>query len=270
MEIQFLNFFQYGDVKARITRFSDEFLFDAYCRWFKSYRRRAGIYYRTQLQHTIQYEATVFCRSRDLNTEYELYEYFGEYPDLQNEWVDYQHDKGLIALIDRVTSEMHQLEEHHQLLGLEDGLYVSDLEAFEEYIRSLTDGVPRPESLVDTLDALWFNWHIDNTPETAAQLRSLPYTEYLKTDHWKQVRAAMLVAYGAHCQGKGCYQGGMDSYWFDTKHLHVHHLNYKHKGNERFTDLMLLCDNCHKLLHAGQDMLPDRMFSLVLDESQLR
>jgi len=66
------------------------------------------------------------------------------------------------------------------------------------------------------------------------------YQEYLKTEHWldvkKRFRASKL------CK-KRCYVCGGRS------NIHIHHKSYKRIGNERLWDLIELCATCHKSVH---------------------
>ena len=98
------------------------------------------------------------------------------------------------------------------------------------------------------LDAVWFNDWITNTPDDVSQLCRMPYREYLKTSHWRNVRNAMLMLYGCRCQGARCTN--LDSYYGDEELLDVHHLTYANRGHERFADLALLCLSCHRLQHV--------------------
>lgn len=69
-------------------------------------------------------------------------------------------------------------------------------------------------------------------------LRSLPYSEYLKSEHWQSLRRTMLKRAGYRCQicnGRG--------------ELHVHHRTYENKGDERYSDLIVLCAKCHETYH---------------------
>ncbi len=66
----------------------------------------------------------------------------------------------------------------------------------------------------------------------------LPYSEYLKTDHWQQRRERALDRAGHHCQV--CHS---------TERLEVHHNTYSRLGHERDADLVVLCRNCHGLFH---------------------
>ena len=73
----------------------------------------------------------------------------------------------------------------------------------------------------------------------AAKLRSLPYSEYLKTDHWQATRARALQRDGYQC--RICASG---------KSLEVHHLTYERRGEERAIDLITLCERCHAAQHS--------------------
>lgn len=71
-------------------------------------------------------------------------------------------------------------------------------------------------------------------------LLSLPYDEYLLTLHWQSVRKTALKKADYKCQA--CSGN-------DTK-LHVHHNSYENLGEERDSDLIVLCENCHALFHG--------------------
>lgn len=71
-----------------------------------------------------------------------------------------------------------------------------------------------------------------------AALRSMPYADYLKTEHWKRKRKAALHAALHRCQlcnGKGP--------------LNVHHRTYERRGEELPNDLIALCEPCHRKFH---------------------
>jgi len=76
----------------------------------------------------------------------------------------------------------------------------------------------------------------------------MEYKEYLKTEHWKEVRKSKRIKkhHCAICGSKECLQ--------------VHHLNYDCLWKETTGDLRLLCDNCHKLVHTLEPIIrkPDR------------
>ena len=77
-------------------------------------------------------------------------------------------------------------------------------------------------------------YHCKDTNEIAKN-----YTEYLKTEHWKNVKLRMMKSkyeYKCNC----C----------STKTLlQLHHKSYKRVDCEHLTDLIWLCSKCHKELH---------------------
>lgn len=73
---------------------------------------------------------------------------------------------------------------------------------------------------------------LDLSPEF---LRSLPYNEYRKTKHWRSLRAAVRSRAGGACEACGA-QGSTDT----------HHRSYERLGEERLSDLVALCRDCHR------------------------
>ena len=74
--------------------------------------------------------------------------------------------------------------------------------------------------------------------EKVANLKSLPYSEYLQTDHWQSIRKQALKRARFKCAL--CSSDGV---------LHVHHKNYDHLGEEMSSDLIVLCQPCHEKFH---------------------
>lgn len=66
------------------------------------------------------------------------------------------------------------------------------------------------------------------------------YQEYLRSEHWQETRRR----FKASALGKrGCYVCGT------RERLDVHHKSYKRIGNERLSDLVHLCRECHHMTH---------------------
>ena len=63
------------------------------------------------------------------------------------------------------------------------------------------------------------------------------YNRYLMSPEWREKRAKVLRKAKYRC--KDC--GG--------RAQQVHHKTYKRLGNERLSDLVALCDTCHKKRH---------------------
>ncbi len=72
-----------------------------------------------------------------------------------------------------------------------------------------------------------------------AELRAMPYREYLRTPEWRRTRAAALVRAGNACSLDVTH----------TDRLEVHHRTYERVGAELVTDLVVLCHSCHELHH---------------------
>ncbi|HEY4099173.1 MAG TPA: hypothetical protein VGM33_26855 [Baekduia sp.] len=72
-----------------------------------------------------------------------------------------------------------------------------------------------------------------------AELRALPYREYLRTAEWRRARAAALLRAGHSCSLDVTH----------TEDLEVHHRTYERLGAELAADLVVLCRACHRLHH---------------------
>lgn len=77
--------------------------------------------------------------------------------------------------------------------------------------------------------------HLDRV----SKLRSLSYTDYLRTDHWVKVRESAIRRAKWRCQA--CYS---------SRDIQVHHRTYDRLGEESPSDLMVLCDPCHSVFHS--------------------
>lgn len=64
------------------------------------------------------------------------------------------------------------------------------------------------------------------------------YNQYLASPEWKQKRAAVIRRAQGVCEGCGTGRASQ-----------VHHLTYKHVGNEFLFELVAVCDACHQRLH---------------------
>lgn len=72
----------------------------------------------------------------------------------------------------------------------------------------------------------------------APDLATMPYSDYLKTEHWQKTSAAAKDRAGQKCQMCNAYG-----------QLHTHHRTYERRGKELPEDLIVLCASCHKLFH---------------------
>ena len=65
------------------------------------------------------------------------------------------------------------------------------------------------------------------------------YDDYLRSEHWKNMRLRILARSGGRCEG--C---------LDAPAEQVHHLTYDHKGAEFAFELIALCAPCHQRWHG--------------------
>ncbi len=71
------------------------------------------------------------------------------------------------------------------------------------------------------------------------QLGYKSYQEFLQSNYWKRKKAQVYATRSIKC----C--------WIckTTANLNVHHQTYFRLGDEKLSDLMILCQNCHKAVH---------------------
>lgn len=84
------------------------------------------------------------------------------------------------------------------------------------------------------------DYAIHPEPARLVQLRAMPYRDYLFTREWRQTRRGALHRARWRCEE--CHT--------KTKTLHVHHLDYRHRGHEWPADLVVLCEDCHGRHHG--------------------
>jgi 5-methylcytosine-specific restriction endonuclease McrA len=78
------------------------------------------------------------------------------------------------------------------------------------------------------------------TPRESERLKSLPYSDFLVTSYWNQIRKEMVKEADHKCQL--CNNNSI---------LHVHHKTYENHGyeHEHLEDLIVLCEGCHRKFH---------------------
>ncbi len=80
-------------------------------------------------------------------------------------------------------------------------------------------------------------------------LKTMPYGRYLATKHWADLRERVLERDGHACTSCHVRQGDLLAGCFRLGKLHVHHLTYERRGNERLEDLVTVCSRCHEMVH---------------------
>ena len=70
------------------------------------------------------------------------------------------------------------------------------------------------------------------------------YDDYMKSVEWDEKRSLRF-----RMDGFRCFQCG------SAKNLQCHHITYERLGNERMSDLITLCSECHKRLHEPKTVM---------------
>jgi hypothetical protein len=97
-------------------------------------------------------------------------------------------------------------------------------------------------------------------PDERAELRKLPYPDYLRTAHWSHTRRRALLRAGRQCQR--CEISDVQ--------LEVHHLTYDRLGRESEGDLIVLCRRCHGREHGDtEDRCPHCLKAVNAELSRL-
>lgn len=94
------------------------------------------------------------------------------------------------------------------------------------------------ETARDPLSEQKMQWERQQREARLRALRTMPYKEYLQTEHWLEFREARIRGVGYRCQL--CNGGGI---------LDVHHRTYERRGCEQWNDVTVLCRNCHGKFH---------------------
>jgi len=125
---------------------------------------------------------------------------------------------------------------------------LNDEQLLAEVIRLASDQdhpITVAAAIVRTVRRQVFPAALEGFPVTSAErgreLADMAYPDYLDTPEWQARRKIMLAQAGYRCQV--CNR---------DRSLHVHHRTYERRGNEHPADLIVLCDECHKLFHDNR------------------
>lgn len=69
------------------------------------------------------------------------------------------------------------------------------------------------------------------------------YNQYLRSPEWNIRREKVMKRAGGICEG--CLV---------ARAVQIHHVTYKHAGNELLWELRAVCLKCHEVLHADKDV----------------
>jgi hypothetical protein len=75
------------------------------------------------------------------------------------------------------------------------------------------------------------------------------YKDYLRSDHWQSFRKRFFSE-SAICKRLTIKFGRpVCQYCHSGRNLNIHHRTYKRLGGERLSDVVLVCQDCHKRIH---------------------
>lgn len=81
-------------------------------------------------------------------------------------------------------------------------------------------------------------------------LREMPYSEYLRTNHWGGIRNRTMKRTNFQCVA--CNADALDA----------HHVEYKRKGFEHPEDVIATCRECHRAWHETWMLQAQNSFNL--------
>lgn len=102
----------------------------------------------------------------------------------------------------------------------------------ENYVKEEIKEVPKKQEVKIYVEVKGYEEYLQ-------KMMSMPYNEYLLTDHWVHFRKETLKFFGHKCSLCNA----------KDKELHVHHKTYENRGRETFNDVVVLCSDCHELVH---------------------
>ena len=82
-------------------------------------------------------------------------------------------------------------------------------------------------------------YHVRAIRENDQYYANMPYRQYLQSARWRAKREQRKAIDKWACVKCG-----------ETYGLQVHHLTYERRGRERMSDLVTLCEDCHRRVHG--------------------
>ena len=201
--------------------------------WLSRFYKKSHSFYRAQLHNYQRAIEREFYRRHNILEGDTLCGYY-------DEWEEWASSTGLDARMEDSNLRMKRLELHMKELDkTSKNRKELLLEHSPEFIADISFG----------LSEIWFNKATNSPERKRLCVREYSYEDYLSTQDWKKVRAAIILIYGARCQAQECYDL-LESWYGDEFDLNVHHISYANVGQERFSELTLLCRRHHEAEHS--------------------
>lgn len=216
--------------------------------WLIFFCNRASLFYRAQYDRHQRIIEKGFSIENQIPEAHSISEY-----GLDDDLEYYSQENGLTTHYDDYKNQCRIIESTAEWARTENNISATRSvgEVLQEAELARNEIMLRQRPTTRAINELWFNSTINNPDGVVLQLRKIPYPDYLKTKHWQRVRAAMMFIRKASCQAEGHYELHESWYFGWEPEIDVHHLDYRNKGNERYSELVLLCKEHHKLWHSN-------------------
>lgn len=213
-------------------------LTDYFRYWEEFYTHAANKFYYAQYDRHKLMEFRKFARAENLNISFPEELGLVNSESIEDDWEQWKEQSDSLQEHREFIQSLEQDEPQKTVMP-------TMLDIAEKFGNRLMSGWWGENFLL--AKGYWFSRNISNNHLEYARLRQLKYTEYLQSLHWKRVRSAMMLLEEAtcdHCNPAGQLYGGD----WETD-INIHHLNYRNLGNEKYSDLILLCNHHHRLVH---------------------
>ncbi len=89
--------------------------------------------------------------------------------------------------------------------------------------------------------------------------RRQSYYLYLQSEYWKNLKKDIIAYRGAQCEKCDEWLDGLEN------ELHLHHIIYCKRYQEKWEDLILLCHGCHEWEHNKRNPIPIKDYNQFVD-----
>tara|TARA_R110000744_G_C19045888_1_gene527225 strand:+ start:49 stop:594 length:546 start_codon:yes stop_codon:yes gene_type:complete len=178
------------------------------------------------MKNTIVNHIVNYVKTFDKNIKINLSNVdFTDYENKSEIYIDFKN-QDITNLINSLRFDDFEVE--NTIVNTEDSFSV-----FDFYI---TNDVCLGTVLIDGYEREVFN--VETRVTLISRNYKMVYENYLKTKEWYRIRNLSLKYSDYKC----CRCG-------DSENLQAHHLNYNNLGNEEISDLITVCNSCHKKFH---------------------
>jgi hypothetical protein len=218
---------------------------DVYGKWVNWYLRHSRLFYPHQYSYHSEIVFNRFISENDLSPYEE-----GWYESDTERYEEYRIKNGLNKHYKECNQFLETVSNQLRKYVVSESIEISEITA--RITKELLSSESSPRAYIGDVVRLWFNNLIDNSVKDEEALRNMSYADYLKSRHWRQVKALKVKIHRARCSNPKCehFREGFWGSW--VSEVQCHHATYKNRGNERYDEIYLLCKPCHAQAHKGE------------------